>query len=167
MVAPLDPARTGPDISASGIISMKLSRSMTVIVASLVTSLAMAAGAPSDGALLITQLNSQQWQLRLVQGGSGQRFNGVIESSAPFAAVSALQPRGSDSVKLWSPSSLGANLSSGAGGVDRLNFTVSDEAQLCLRDTGSSGIQMYRGEQLAGRDSGDGARGAERRGGLR
>ena len=128
---------------------MKLSRSIAGIFASLLTSLASAAGAPSDSALLITQLNSQQWQLRLIQGGNGQRFNGVIESSAPFAAVSGLQPRGADNVKLWSPSTLGANLSSGPGGVDRLNFTVSDEAQLCLRDTGSSGIQMYRGEQLA------------------
>jgi hypothetical protein len=129
---------------------MKLSRLGAAVLALLVTSLASAASAPSESALLITQLNSQQWQLRLIRGGSGQRFNGVIESSTPFAAVSGLKSRGSDNVKLWSPSTLGANLSSGPGGVDRLNFTVSDEAQLCLRDTGSSGIKMYRGEQLQG-----------------
>ncbi len=129
---------------------MKLSRPITAILASFVTSLACGASASPDGALLITQLNSQQWELRLMQGSSGQRFNGVIESSAPFASVSGLEPRGSENVKLWSPSSLGANLSSESGGVDHLNFTVSKDAQLCLRDTGSSGIQLYRGDRLQG-----------------
>jgi hypothetical protein len=60
---------------------MKLSRLMTAIGASFVTCLASGASAPSDGALLITQLNSQQWQLRMIHGGNGQRFNGVIESA--------------------------------------------------------------------------------------
>jgi hypothetical protein len=66
----------------------------------------------------------------------------------PFASVSALQPGGSENVKLWSPSTLGANLSAGRNGVDRLNFTVSGEAQLCLRDTGSS---AYRAAVSNGR----------------
>jgi hypothetical protein len=129
---------------------MKLFRLVAPIVTALVTSLAVAASTPSDSALLITQLNSQQWQLRLIHAGNGQRFNGVIESSTPFAAVSAPQVRGPDSVKLWSPTSLGANLGGAPGGLDRLDFTASPDAQLCLRDTGSSGLQMYRGEQLRG-----------------
>jgi hypothetical protein len=138
-----------------GITNMKLSRLITSrliasLVASSLTTLAMAAGVPSDSALLITQLDSQHWQLRLIQGSSGQRFNGVVESSSPFATVGGLEPQGSDSVKLWSPTTLGANLTSGPGGVDHLNFSVGTDAQLCLRDTGSSGIQMYRGEQLQG-----------------
>ena len=129
---------------------MKLSRPAMSIVAMLLTSLAMAGSVPSQSALLITRLNSQQWQLRLIQGRDGQRFNGVIESSTPFASVSGLQPQVSDNVKLWSPTTLGANLSSGPGGADRLDFSVSNDAQLCLRDTGSSGIQMYRGDRLQG-----------------
>ncbi len=129
---------------------MKFSRLVAPVVASLITSLAVTASTRSDSALLITQLNSQQWQLRLIQAGDGQRFNGVIESSTPFASVTGPQARGADSVKLWSPTRLGANLSSGPDGLDRLDFTASPDAQLCLRDTGSSGIQMYRGEQLRG-----------------
>ena len=129
---------------------MKFSRLVASMFAALVTSLGIAASAPEQGALLITQLNSQQWQLRLIHGGTGQRFNGVIESSLPFAAVSALQPRGAERVKLWSPTTLGADLTSGPGGVDQLQFYARPDAQLCLRDTGSSGIRMYRGEQLQG-----------------
>ena len=129
---------------------MKISRLIMSLAAMLVTSLSMAASGSSQSALLITQLNSQQWQLRLIQGGDGRRFNGVIESSTPFASVSGLQPHGSDSVKLWSPTTLGANLTSGPGGVDHLDFSVTNDAQLCLRDTGSSDIQMYRGDRLQG-----------------
>lgn len=129
---------------------MKISGLIMSGAASLISTLALAASTPSDGALLITQLNSQQWELRLIRGSSGQRFNGVIESSAPFSAIGALPARDSDSVKLWSPTTLGANLSAGIGGVDHLEFSVSNAAQLCLRDTGSSGIQIYRGDRLAG-----------------
>ncbi len=59
-----------------------------------------------------------------------------------------MDPR-SESVKLWTPTTLGANLSAGIEGADHLEFSVSNDAQLCLRDTGSSGIRMFRGESLA------------------
>ncbi len=123
---------------------------MTLLLAIFATSLALSAEAPADGALLITHLDNHQWQLRLLQAGSGERFSGVVDSTTPFTAVSAPAPQDAAGVKLWSPSSLGATLSAAPAGTDRVRFFVSDDAQLCLRDTGSTGVRMYVGAQLQG-----------------
>jgi len=130
-------------------ISMKFSASTTLLLASLLTSLALAADAPPNGVLLITHLDNHQWQLRLVPSGSGQRFSGVIDSSSPFTAVAGGTTENAGGVRLWTPSSLGATLSSAPGATDSVRFSVNDDAQLCLRDTGSSGVQLYMGENLS------------------
>ena len=127
---------------------MKLSRLTALLVASLfLASLALADSAP-QAALLITRLSSQQWQLRLIGGGSGERYSGVVESSAPFMAVNGSAPRNFANAKLWSPASLGATLTPGTDGSDRVSFEVGSDSQLCLRDTGSSGIRVYLGDRL-------------------
>jgi hypothetical protein len=127
---------------------MHYARLLTSIVTPLIASIAMAANGPPDGALLISHLNSQQWQLRLIGGGSGQRFSGVVESNAPFTSVNGAAPHDLQNAKLWSSTELAAALTPGTGGSDRISFSVSSDAQLCLRDTGSAGIHMYLGDRL-------------------
>src|SRR3954467_8826711 len=103
---------------------MNISRLTVVVSTALLSTFALAAGPSSrDGALLITQLDSQHWQLRLMQGTDGQRFNGLIESNSPFASVSGLQSQAS--TKLWSPTTLGADLTFGPGGTNQLDFSAS------------------------------------------
>ena len=129
---------------------MKIARLVTSTVASLFALLAMAASGPPEGALLISHLNSQQWQLRLIGGTTGQQFSGVVESSTPFTAVNGVPPHDFDNAKLWSPTTLAATLTPGPGGLDHMDFSVSADAQLCLRDTGSSGVHMYLGGRVQG-----------------
>jgi hypothetical protein len=129
---------------------MKISTLTALFVVPFLASLALADSGPQPAALLITHLSSQQWQLRLIGGGSGERFSGVVESSAPFLSVNSASPRDFSNAKLWSSTSLGATLTPGAGGSDRVSFAVGSDAQLCLRDTGSSGVRMYLGDRLQG-----------------
>jgi hypothetical protein len=129
---------------------MHYARLVTSIVTSLLASIAMAASGSPDGALLISHLNSQQWQLRLIGGTTGQQFSGVVESSAAFTAVNGVSPHDFGNAKLWSPTTLAANLTPGPGGLDHVDFSVSADARLCLRDTGSSGVPMYLGGHLRG-----------------
>jgi hypothetical protein len=130
--------------------SMKFSGLTALIVASLFASIAIADRGPQQAALLITHIDSQQWQLRLVGGSNGDRFSGVVESNAPFLSVNGAAPHDSASAKLWTSTALGATLTPGSTGADRMSFTVASDAQLCLRDSGSSGVRMYLGDRLPG-----------------
>ena len=56
--------------------------------------------------------------------------------------------KGTASAQLMSPTMLGTTLSASAGQTDGVDFTVSGDAALCLRDTGSSGVNIYLGETL-------------------
>jgi hypothetical protein len=108
---------------------------------------AQAAAAATSG-LLITKVNSQQWQIRLISSTVVQRFSGVVESDKAITAVQGYRLESADSAALLTPTSLGATFTAWPGGTDGVNFTASSGANLCLRDTGSTGVQMYLGDTL-------------------
>jgi hypothetical protein len=103
---------------------------------------------PADG-LLITRLNSEQWQIRLIATSADQQFSGVVESDLPITAVRGTEVQSAQSARLLTPTSLGALLAAQAGGVDGVTFSASGDAKLCLRDAGGSGVHIYLGTSLA------------------
>jgi hypothetical protein len=127
---------------------MKLSKLMFLALSSVLGPCAMAASAPPTSGLLITHVNSQQWQIRLISDTAVERFSGVVDSSLPITAVHGLQLEADDSAKLLTPTSLGAALGAWPGRSDGVSFTVGTNAKLCLRDTGSSGVHIYLGDSL-------------------
>jgi len=128
---------------------MKFPRLALILAASLTAPWAMAQTTPPTSGVLITRTNSEQWELRLISGSSeGEQFSGVIESDLPFATVTDVALEGGDSARLLTPTSIGATLSTRPGGIDGVNFSVSADAKLCIRDTGSSGVQLYLGDSL-------------------
>ena len=128
---------------------MNFSVRALLLMACALAPFSMMASAAPDGGLLITRSNSQQWQLRLIAGSTAGQFNGIVESDLPFSAVNGVRLAAPDSVQLQSPTVLGATLASRPGSVDGVNFSVDANARLCLRDTGSSGVRIYRGDSLA------------------
>ena len=66
---------------------MKLSGLVFLILSSLLLPFATAQGLPPDSGLLITRINSEQWQIRLIAGATNQQFRGVVESDLPITAV--------------------------------------------------------------------------------
>ena len=127
---------------------MKLSGLVFLILSCLLLPFATAQRLPPDSGLLITRINSEQWQIRLIAGATNQQFSGVVESDLRITAVRSTSSGSSASAKQLTSASLGANLSVQAGGVDRVSFSASADAKLCLRDAGSSGVHMYRGTSL-------------------
>src|SRR5450432_770973 len=128
---------------------MKLSGLVFLALSSLLLPFATAQNLPPDSGLLITRVNSEQWQIRLVAGTTSQQFSGVVESDLPITAVVSTRLGSTDSAKLLTSTSLGAIFTVRPGGVDGVNFSASANAKLCLRDAGSSGVQMYLGNSLA------------------
>ena len=128
---------------------MKFSTLMFLALSSVVAPLAMAQSTPPDGGLLITRVNSEQWQIRLISGTTAQQFSGVMQSNMPITALSTIELESVDSAKLLTPASLGVTFAAWPGGVDGVDFTVSADAKLCLRDTGGSGVHIYLGDSLA------------------
>lgn len=127
---------------------MKLSGLIFLALSSLLYPFAMGQGLPPDSGLLITRVNSEQWQIRLIAGTTSQQFSGVVESDLPITAVLSIRLESTDSAKLLTSTSLGAIFSVGPGGVDGVKFSASADAKLCLRDAGSSSLHMYLGSSL-------------------
>jgi hypothetical protein len=127
---------------------MKLSGLMFLVLSSLLLPFASAQGLPPDSGLLITRINSEQWQIRLIAGAASQQFSGVVESDLPIAGVRSMKAASTDSTKLLTSTSLGAIFAVQAGGVDGVTFSASADAKLCLRDAGSSGVHIYLGTSL-------------------
>jgi hypothetical protein len=127
---------------------MKVSTLMVLALSFVLAPFAMAASAPPTGGLLITHLNNQQWQISLISGATMRRFSGVMDSNLPITGVQTLKLESGDSAKLLTPTSLGATFATWPGGTDTVNFTVGAGATLCLRDTGSTGVQYYLGDTL-------------------
>ena len=124
---------------------MKFRALAFVAFASVLSPFALAATTPPTSGLLITRINSEQWQVRMISPGSNsERFSGTFESNMPFSQVAPVGQKGTASAQLMSSTMLGTTLSA-SDGVD---FTVSGDAALCLRDTGSSGVNIYLGETL-------------------
>ena len=127
---------------------MKFSRVMVLALASVLSPLTIAATTTPDSGLLITRINNQQWQIRLIAGDSAQRFSGVLDSSLPFERAVSATSTSAESAKLMSANSLGTTLNAQAGGTDGVDFSVSPDAKLCLRDTGSADVHIYMGDSL-------------------
>jgi hypothetical protein len=128
---------------------MRLLGLILLVVVTVPASLAASGSAPPDSGLLITRVNAQQWQLRLIAGTSAQQFSGVVESSTPFVAVRAVQLESTDSATLTSPTTLSATFASWPGGLDGVDFTVTADARLCLRPSANSSAHLYLGSTLA------------------
>ena len=127
---------------------MKYRALFSLLLASALSPLAMAQSTPPDSGLLITRVSSDQWEIRLIAGSAAQQFSGVMESDLPISGVAGVKLENPDSAKLLSPNSLGTSLAAWPGGFDGVNFSVSADAKLCLRDTGSSGVHIYLGDSL-------------------
>ncbi len=127
---------------------MKLCKLTFLSLTTMLSPFAMAASTTPDSGVLITRLNNQQWQIRLIGGSSAERFSGVVDSNMPFSKVSRANAANADSAKLMTSTSLGTTLNVQAGGVDGVDFSVSPDSDLCLRDTGSSGVHIYMGDSL-------------------
>jgi len=128
---------------------MKFPRLILAAVALVTAPLAMAATTPPDSGLLITRTNSQQWEIRLMSGSQGQQFSGVIESDLPFTAVSRMKLEATDSATLTTPTTLAVNLAIRPGGLDGVDFSVSANAKLCIRDSGGAAVPLYLGDSIA------------------
>ena len=98
-----------------------------------------------DGGLLVTRLNTEQWEITLIGGDSRREFSGSLTSSVPFYSSSGVHLESSDLVTLTSTSVLTMKLEAGAGRQDVARFSVSMKAKLCLR---GSGTPIYVGESL-------------------
>jgi hypothetical protein len=127
---------------------MKFYRTAFLSVTALLSPFAMAASTTPDGGVLITRLNNQQWQIRLIGGSTAERFSGVVDSSLPFSKATSASAANVAGAKLMTSTSLGTSLAVQPGGVDGVDFTVSADSALCLRDTGSSNVHIYLGDSL-------------------
>ena len=123
---------------------MRLSRLVLAVAACAVAPLAMAQSAVPASGVLITHVNSQKWEVRVISGNQADRFSGVFESNQPIFAVSGINAQGKTSTNLLASKSLGTTLSAG----ESTSFSVGTDASLCLRDTGSSGVQIYMGDSM-------------------
>jgi hypothetical protein len=127
---------------------MKISTLMVLALGLVLAPFAMAASAPPTSGLLITHVNSQQWEIRLFSGSTTQRFSGVVDSNHAITGVQTLRLESIDHAKLLTANSLGATFATWPGGSDGVNFTVTAGATVCLRDTGSTGVKYYLGDSL-------------------
>jgi len=99
-----------------------------------------------DGGLLVTRVNSEQWEITLIGGDSRREFTGSVTSSIPFYSSSGVHLESSDLVTLSTTSLLTMNLDAGPDREDIARFSVSMNAKLCLK---GSGAPIYVGENLA------------------
>jgi len=128
---------------------MKFSGMLLLAMATIFSPFVVAANAPPTKGLLITRTSSEQWEVRLIAGGQAEQFSFQIDSDMPYSATSRVGANGTTSASLGSSKSIDAALSADAGSVDGVNFSVSPDAKLCIRDEGNSGVNIYLGDDLA------------------
>lgn len=128
---------------------MKISGLLFLVAGCLLAPFVMAQSAATDRGVLITRINSEQWQIRLIAGTTAEHFSGVVSSNLPITAVRGVNLSSTDSARLLTASSLGAILTAAPGSVDGVTFSASAGAKLCLRDAGSSGVGIYMGSSLS------------------
>ena len=95
---------------------MKFYRTAFLSVTALLSPFAMAASTTPDSGVLITRLNNQQWQIRLIGGSTSERFSGVVESSLPFSKATSANAANVAGAKLMTSTSLGTSLAVQPGG---------------------------------------------------
>src|SRR5579862_3167976 len=128
---------------------MKISGLKLAAVSFFLLPCAMAYSKSPASGLLITRVNSEQWQIRLIAGSASEQFSGVVESDMPITGVRGTGLESTDSARLLTATSLGTIFSVVPGGVDGVRFSAKPGAKLCLRDAGSTGVHIYLGDSLA------------------
>ena len=98
-----------------------------------------------DGGLLVTRVNSEQWEITLIGGSTPKQFTGSLTSSVPFYSSSGARLESSDLVTQNSTSMLTMTLDVASGRTDIARFSVAMNANLCLM---GSGAPIYVGESL-------------------
>lgn len=126
---------------------LKLLSSALVLLAAVLAPFAIHA-APGGG-LLVTQVDSEKWRVRLIAGSETRGFTGVVDSSGAYYTLRGVDLESADNVSLATPRQVSASLTAYAGGVDGFVFTVAAWSKLCLRDTGRMGVPIYIGSTLA------------------
>jgi hypothetical protein len=127
---------------------MKMSALLILALAIAAAPASMAQSAGPNGGLLITQVSSNQWQLRLISGTTRQQFSGVIQSNQAITGMQPVQLETNDSATLTTPDSLSANFHTWPGGTDGVNFTTSAGATLCLSNSAGATVNIYLGSSL-------------------
>jgi opacity protein-like surface antigen len=122
------------------------SRFAALIALSALAAPAAHAATVPDGGLLITRVNSEQWEITLVGGTTPTKFTGSVTSSVPFYSSSGANLESSDVVTQNSTSLLTMTLDVDSGRTDTARFSVAMNANLCLKGTGAP---IYVGESLA------------------
>ncbi len=122
----------------------------TLLLASTITPVVHAATTTTTGSMLVTRLTTEKWQVQLTGGTQPSRLSAVIQSSVPFYTLTAVALEPEDAARLATSTQVALSLNAYSGGADAVTFTVPANATLCLRDTGSTNVKMYRGTTLAG-----------------
>jgi hypothetical protein len=121
------------------------SRFAALIALSALAAPAVHAATVPDGGLLVTRVNSEQWEITLVGGSAPKQFTGSITSSVPFYSSSGVNIESTDLFTQTSTSNLGMTLNVAAGRQDVVRFSVALDARLCLR---GSGAPVFVGESF-------------------
>ena len=103
------------------------------------------AAAVPDGGVLVTRLNSEQWEIALSGSSTPLKFSGSVTSSVPFYSSSGVNIESTDLFTQTTTSSLSMTLNVAEGRKDVVRFSVSMDARLCLR---GSGAPIYVGESF-------------------
>jgi hypothetical protein len=98
-----------------------------------------------DSGVLVTRLNSEQWEITLAGASAPLKFTGSVTSSVPFHSSSGVNIESTDLFTQTSTSNLSMTLSVAEGRKDVVRFSVSMNAGLCLR---GSGAPIYVGESF-------------------
>lgn len=115
----------------------------------LAAGLAPAAYAATNGSVLITRLTTEKWQVTAYGGTPAAQFSGVIEASVPYYNLTRVSLESNDVSRLATATQVALTLNVYNAGSDTVTFTVPATATLCLRDTGSTNVKLYRGTQLS------------------
>ncbi|CAN5292665.1 hypothetical protein BH24PSE2_BH24PSE2_12620 [soil metagenome] len=101
-----------------------------------------------DG-LFISRTAGGDWQVRLVSKSEPQAFSGVFETAQGFQRVQRVSLESGDNATLSGSGALNTNFNTWPGGFDGVDFAAANQADVCLRDTGGPGVQVYLGTGAA------------------
>ena len=99
--------------------------------------------ASTDDGLQITRLSAQDWQVRLVSTNNAFQFEGTFDATQNFSWYQPVALETSDSVNYTGQDVLNVSFATWPGGSDGVNFSLSDLAGICLRESSGSGVPVY------------------------
>lgn len=123
---------------------------LVVLLCFLTPSLAHSAtvdGAPdlnNGNGLFVWRTNNGQWTARLLSTDQSQKFSGTFEADGSYDSFSKYSIENHDQVTR-SGGVIEMSMSTWSGGQDGVNFSIPNGGELCLRQTGSNGANIYLG----------------------